>query len=365
MAGGIQEGNGLAVDLHLIGADVLGDAAGFAGGHRGVADGIKQRGLAVVHVAHDNHHGSPGDQILRLILVVVDEALFDGDGDLVLHLAAQLHGHQGGGVVVDDLGQGGHDAVLHQHLDHFGAGLLHAGGQLAHGDLIGDGDLQGHLLGDLQLETTHLLLLVLAALVALEAVAAPLVVVAELLLAAPLLHPGSPLGSQLLQTLVILGQVHVAALAGVHHLLLGNPGGGVLQHGRCRLGRGVAAGIFLALLLGRSGALAACGALGLGLGSVGVGGLGAAVAGGSGSALALGLLLLGRLLIGVRKDGLDAGHGMMLGQIIKNEGQLLIAQNLHVVLGRRGVTGQDLRDLLGGKAEILCHLMHSVFFAQI
>ena len=29
--GGIQEGDGLAIDLHLIGADVLGDAAGLAG----------------------------------------------------------------------------------------------------------------------------------------------------------------------------------------------------------------------------------------------------------------------------------------------------------------------------------------------
>ena len=39
VARGIQEGDGLAVHLHLIGADVLGDAAGLAGRHGGVADG--------------------------------------------------------------------------------------------------------------------------------------------------------------------------------------------------------------------------------------------------------------------------------------------------------------------------------------
>ena len=38
VTGGIQEGDGLAVDLHLVSADVLGDAAGLAGRHMGVAD---------------------------------------------------------------------------------------------------------------------------------------------------------------------------------------------------------------------------------------------------------------------------------------------------------------------------------------
>ena len=44
MAGGIQKCDGLAIDLHLIGADVLGDAAGLAAGHVGVADIVQQAG---------------------------------------------------------------------------------------------------------------------------------------------------------------------------------------------------------------------------------------------------------------------------------------------------------------------------------
>ncbi len=56
VAGGVDEGDlaGRSVS-HLVGADVLRDAAGFARNHVGVADGVEQRGLAVVDVAHDGH----------------------------------------------------------------------------------------------------------------------------------------------------------------------------------------------------------------------------------------------------------------------------------------------------------------------
>ena len=51
----------------------------------------------------------------------------------------------------------------------------------------------------------------------------------------------------------------------------------------------------------------------------------------------------------------------MLGQILKDERKLPILQHLHMVLGSLGVLGQNLRDLLGGDSEILCHLVNSVF----
>jgi hypothetical protein len=43
-----------------VGADVLGDAAGLAGGDVGLADDIQQRGLAVVNVAHDGDDRGAG-----------------------------------------------------------------------------------------------------------------------------------------------------------------------------------------------------------------------------------------------------------------------------------------------------------------
>ena len=49
----VEEGDDSVAVVHLVGADVLGDAAGLARGHLGLADRVEQRGLAVVDVAHD------------------------------------------------------------------------------------------------------------------------------------------------------------------------------------------------------------------------------------------------------------------------------------------------------------------------
>ena len=57
MAGGIQKRDHIPVHVHSVSADVLGDAAGFFRSDGGLADGVQQGGLAVVHVAHDHHHG--------------------------------------------------------------------------------------------------------------------------------------------------------------------------------------------------------------------------------------------------------------------------------------------------------------------
>ncbi len=43
-------------ELHLVGADVLGNASSLAGNHVGLANRVQQRGLAMVHVAHDGDH---------------------------------------------------------------------------------------------------------------------------------------------------------------------------------------------------------------------------------------------------------------------------------------------------------------------
>ena len=53
VARSVQERDHAALGFHVVGADVLGDAAGFARGHLGAPDVVQQRGLAVVDVAHD------------------------------------------------------------------------------------------------------------------------------------------------------------------------------------------------------------------------------------------------------------------------------------------------------------------------
>ncbi len=60
VAGGVDEGDQLPVVVDLVGADVLGDAAGLAGHHVGLADAVQEERLAVVDVAHDGHDGRAG-----------------------------------------------------------------------------------------------------------------------------------------------------------------------------------------------------------------------------------------------------------------------------------------------------------------
>ena len=67
VAGRVDEGDLVAVLLDLIGADMLGDATGFAGHHIGVADGVEQRGLAVVDVTHDGHDRRTRHQFAVLV----------------------------------------------------------------------------------------------------------------------------------------------------------------------------------------------------------------------------------------------------------------------------------------------------------
>ncbi len=64
VAGRIDEHDLAAVLLDVIGADVLRDAAGFALGDVGCADGVEQRSLAVIDVAHDGDHGRAPHAIL-------------------------------------------------------------------------------------------------------------------------------------------------------------------------------------------------------------------------------------------------------------------------------------------------------------
>ena len=72
----VDEGDLLAGRRHhLIGADMLGDASGFLAHHVGRADGVEQRGLAVIDVAHDGHHRRAGLHVLGNILGA-DEAFF-------------------------------------------------------------------------------------------------------------------------------------------------------------------------------------------------------------------------------------------------------------------------------------------------
>ena len=141
MARRVQEGDLLAgFQLHLIGADMLGDAAGFAGHDIGLAQGVEQRGLAVIDMAHDGDDRRTRDQRAFGI---------GGAGQAFQHVAfrdalddmAIFGGDQFGGVGVDDVVGRRHHAVLHQHLDDVHDPARHAVGEFGNGDGFGNGDV--------------------------------------------------------------------------------------------------------------------------------------------------------------------------------------------------------------------------------
>src|SRR5579862_241215 len=112
----VEEGDLASVDLGLVGADVLGDAAGLGLDDRGLADRVEERGLAVVDVAHDRD--DRWARLERLLGIVVALGLgFLLACVLDRHLAPELGRDQLDLVIGERLGRGLHLAEAHQHLD--------------------------------------------------------------------------------------------------------------------------------------------------------------------------------------------------------------------------------------------------------
>ena len=87
--------------LDLVGADVLGDAAGLARDDVGLADGVEQRGLAVVDVAHDGDHRRTRLEVASSSAGAANRPFLDVDFGDAAHGVAHLLGDELGGVGVD------------------------------------------------------------------------------------------------------------------------------------------------------------------------------------------------------------------------------------------------------------------------
>ena len=122
---------------HVVGADVLRDAAGFARRHLGAADVVQQRGLAVVDVAHDGDHRGARQRFAFGGADVLFGERFRivqrGRHGLVAHFLDHDHGR----VLVQRLVDGDHLAQLHQVLDHLGRLHGHLVRELGHRDGFG------------------------------------------------------------------------------------------------------------------------------------------------------------------------------------------------------------------------------------
>ncbi|MGY4283419.1 hypothetical protein ACVWXO_002639 [Bradyrhizobium sp. LM2.7] len=135
VAGRVDEGDLLAAfrRQHLIGADMLGDAAGLAGDHIGVTERVEQRGLAVVDVAHHGHHRRARLGVVGIV-DGIEQAFFDVGCRHALDRMAEFLGDELRCVGIDHVGDLVHRALLHQHADDIDRALGHAVGEFLDGD---------------------------------------------------------------------------------------------------------------------------------------------------------------------------------------------------------------------------------------
>ena len=137
VAGRIEESERVAaLGLHLIGTDMLGDAAGLARLHVGAAQRVEQAGLAVVDMAHDRDHRRARPERLGRVHIGrgVDLDIAVGHA---LDTVAEFLDQQLGRILVDRLVDGDGHAQLEQRLHQIGALLGHAVGEFLHGDALG------------------------------------------------------------------------------------------------------------------------------------------------------------------------------------------------------------------------------------
>ena len=150
MAGRVEEGQDCAaLGRHLIGADMLRDAASLARHDIRVADRIQQRGLTVVDVAHDRDDRRARFQIFGLVLDRINHLFHVG----IRHahsLVAEFVDDEFGGIGVDGLVARDHHAHLHERLHHVCAALGHTVGQFRDHDGFGKLHFADHFLGALR-----------------------------------------------------------------------------------------------------------------------------------------------------------------------------------------------------------------------
>ena len=113
----VDEGDPVAArQLHLVGADVLGNAAGLVRGDVGLAQGVEQRCLAVVDVSHDRHNRRPRLELVGFVDLALQPDL-DIGGAHAPDIVPELHRQEFRGIGIDGMIDGGHDPHPHQRLD--------------------------------------------------------------------------------------------------------------------------------------------------------------------------------------------------------------------------------------------------------
>jgi hypothetical protein len=110
----VEERHHAAVRVDVIRTDVLRDATGFTGRDLGLADVVKERGLAVIDVSHDRDHRRPRLRRTLVLGEVFRQVLLQRVGADQLDPVPQFLDHQRRRVLVDHLVDRRHDPELHK-----------------------------------------------------------------------------------------------------------------------------------------------------------------------------------------------------------------------------------------------------------
>ena len=129
---GVEEGDvAAALERHVVRADVLRDAASFAGDDVRLADIVEQGGLTVVHVTHHRNDRGAGLEVFLVVGLLGNGFLHVGADKF--GLKAELFGHEVDGLGVHALVDAHHDADAHARADDLRHRHLHHVGQFVGG----------------------------------------------------------------------------------------------------------------------------------------------------------------------------------------------------------------------------------------
>ena len=137
VARGVDESDLTAVDLDDGCADMLGDAAGLGKRDARRTNGVEQRCLAVVDMAHDRDHGRTGLEVFFLVVEGHRVFLFRGDD---ANLAAHVVGDELDKLIGHALGDRQHLAKQEQAFDDVARGNAEGIGEVADRGALGDLD---------------------------------------------------------------------------------------------------------------------------------------------------------------------------------------------------------------------------------
>ena len=126
----IQKRNHAALGFNVIGTDMLSNSTGFTMSDAGLTNTVKQRRLAMVHVAHHCHHRRARQQLCRMGTdIVFKESIgivqLRGDRNMT-HFLDQNHRR----FLIDNLVNRHHRAHLHHQLDDFSGFHRHLMGEI-------------------------------------------------------------------------------------------------------------------------------------------------------------------------------------------------------------------------------------------